>query len=132
MNLFSWVKENPPPGFPEYLAKSCEHAAIFRKPGAGRYIGPELVRDYVIAGTVRGAERGGHPSPKPVDVVRPVVGKLTPPQALVVDPFLGSGTMLIVAEQIDRVCRAVEIDPRYVQVAIDRWEAFTGNRAVKV
>jgi DNA modification methylase len=132
LNLFTWVKPNPPPGFPEYLAKSCEHAAIFRKPGPGRYVGPELVRDHIEMSTVTGEDRGGHPSPKPVDVVRPVVGKLTPPDGLIVDPFLGSGTMLIVAESIGRVCRGVELDPRFVQVTIDRWEAFTGSRAVKV
>ena len=48
------------------------------------------------------------------------------------DPFLGSGTSLIAAEQFERACLGIELNPQYCQVAIDRWEAFTGQRAVKV
>ena len=48
------------------------------------------------------------------------------------DPFAGSGTTLIAAEQLGRRCVAIEIEPRYVQIAIDRWEAFTGQTAVAV
>jgi DNA modification methylase len=132
LNLFTWIKPNPPPGFPEYLAKSCEHASLYRKPGAGRFISSDFVRDYVMLPTVVGAERGGHPSPKPVAVVRPVVEKLTAPGAILADPFLGSGTMLIVAEQLRRRARVVELSAAYCQVSIDRWEAFSGARAVKV
>jgi DNA modification methylase len=50
----------------------------------------------------------------------------------VYEPFCGSGTTLIAAEQLGRRCFAIEIEPRYVQVAIDRWEAFTESRAIKV
>ena len=46
--------------------------------------------------------------------------------------FADSGTSLIAAEQLHRRCLALEIEPRYVQVAIDRWEAFTGATATKV
>ena len=50
----------------------------------------------------------------------------------VYEPFAGSGTTFIAAEQLGRRCFAIEIEPRYVQVAIDRWAAFTGHPAVKV
>ena len=50
--------------------------------------------------------------------------------ARVYDPFLGSGTSLIAAEQTGRACYALELEPQYCQVAIDRWEAFTGQKAV--
>jgi DNA modification methylase len=49
----------------------------------------------------------------------------------VYDPFLGSGTTLIAAEQLGRRCYAIEIEPKYVDVAIARWEAFTGKKAEK-
>jgi DNA modification methylase len=52
--------------------------------------------------------------------------------AVVYEPFSGSGTTLIACEQLERACRAIEIEPSYVQMAIDRWEAFTGQKAVKV
>ena len=48
----------------------------------------------------------------------------------VLDPFSGSGTTIIAAEQLGRRCYAMEIEPRYVQVAIKRWQAFTGQTAV--
>jgi DNA modification methylase len=48
------------------------------------------------------------------------------------EPFAGSGTTLIAAEQLGRRCFAIEIEPVYVQIIIDRWEAFTGQTANKV
>jgi site-specific DNA-methyltransferase (adenine-specific)/site-specific DNA-methyltransferase (cytosine-N4-specific) len=47
----------------------------------------------------------------------------------VLDPFLGSGTTLIAAEQLDRTCYGIEIEPRYVDVVIERWETLTGGKA---
>jgi DNA modification methylase len=47
----------------------------------------------------------------------------------VYDPFSGSGTTIIAAEMTGRVCRAIELAPAYVDVAVRRWEAFTGQRA---
>ena len=45
------------------------------------------------------------------------------------EPFLGSGTQLIAAEKLGRVCYALEREPQYVDVAVKRWESFTGDRA---
>src|SRR6185437_4775442 len=47
----------------------------------------------------------------------------------VYDPFLGSGTTLIAAETTGRICLATELDPLYVDVAVKRWQAFTGKAA---
>jgi len=47
----------------------------------------------------------------------------------VYDPFLGSGTTLIAAEQTERACCGLEIDPRYVDVIVRRWQEFSGNTA---
>ena len=110
LNLFTWAKTNMMPGFPEYLNKCSEHASIFRKAGPGRYVGPEFVRDYIIAGAVTGEDRGGHPSPKPCEVLAPILGKLVPHEGLVVDPFLGSGSTLIASEQTRRRCVGVELE----------------------
>ena len=49
----------------------------------------------------------------------------------VYDPFVGSGTTIIAAEQARRRCYAMDIDPRYMQVAKERWERSTGQQAVK-
>ena len=70
-----------------------------------------------------------HSTQKPVECMRrPILNNSSPGQA-VYDPFLGSGTTLIAAETTGRVCLAVEIDPLYVDVAVRRWQAFTGGKA---
>jgi DNA modification methylase len=70
-----------------------------------------------------------HSTQKPVECMRrPMQNNSNPGQA-VYDPFLGSGTTLIAAETIGRVCLAMELEPRYVDVAERRWQAFTGMMA---
>jgi DNA modification methylase len=59
---------------------------------------------------------------------RPIENNSSPGRA-VYDPFLGSGTTLIAAEMTGRACHAIELNPSYVDVAIRRWQAFTGETA---
>jgi DNA modification methylase len=73
-----------------------------------------------------------HPTQKPVALYEAPITNHLRRGEVVYDPFLGSGTALIAAERLGRRCYAVEIDPRYAQVAIERWEQFTGQKAVKV
>jgi DNA modification methylase len=71
-----------------------------------------------------------HGTQKPVECLRrPMLNNSAPGRA-VYEPFCGSGTCLIAAETIGRACLAVELDPAYVDVAVQRWEAFTGETAV--
>ena len=67
-------------------------------------------------------------------VALPVKGILlmSEPGDLVVDPFLGSGSTLIAAEKTGRICYAMELDPTYVDVAVQRWEEYTGQKAKKL
>ena len=71
------------------------------------------------------------PVMKPLEFVERAIENSSRPGELVLDLFLGSGTTLIAAERTGRVCAAVELDPHYVDVAVARWEAFTGAVAVK-
>jgi DNA modification methylase len=73
-----------------------------------------------------------HPTQKPVALYEAPIGNHLRRGEPVYDPFLGSGTALIAAERLGRRCYAMEIDPRYVQVAIERWQLFTGEEAVKL
>ena len=73
----------------------------------------------------------GHGTQKPVRLFEIPIGNHTLEGDAVYDPFCGSGTALIAAEKIGRPCLAMEIDPRYVQVAVTRWEAYTGARATR-
>lgn len=71
----------------------------------------------------------GHGTQKPVECMkRPIENNSSPGQA-VYEPFSGSGTTIIAAEMTGRSCHAIEIDPAYVDVAITRWQNFTGLKA---
>ena len=71
-----------------------------------------------------------HGTQKPVECMRrPILNNSSPGQA-VYEPFMGSGTTLIAAETTGRICYGVELNPVYVDVAIERWQAFTGKEAV--
>lgn len=66
-----------------------------------------------------------HPTMKPVDLIEQVISMTD--DNIVIDPYLGSGTTLIACERLNRKCRAVEISPAYVAVAIQRWVDVTGG-----
>ena len=70
-----------------------------------------------------------HPTVKPVALVADAIRDCSKQGDIVLDPFCGSGTILIAAERTGRKARALEIDPAYVDVAIRRWEALTGKSA---
>lgn len=71
----------------------------------------------------------GHGTQKPVECMkRPIENNSSPGQA-VYEPFSGSGTTIIAAEMTGRACYAIELSPAYVDVAVKRWQAFTGERA---
>jgi DNA modification methylase len=71
-----------------------------------------------------------HPTVKPVGLVADAIKDCSKRGGLVLDPFCGSGTILIAAERTGRKARAIEIDPLYVDVAIQRWETYTGKSAI--
>lgn len=71
----------------------------------------------------------GHGTQKPVECMkRPIENNSSPGQA-VYEPFSGSGTTIIAAEMTGRSCHAIELDPKYVDVAVKRWQNFTGKDA---
>lgn len=71
-----------------------------------------------------------HPTMKPLPLVERSLVNSSLPGDVVLDPFVGSGTTLIVCEQLGRQCRAVELDPIYAAVTIERWHMLTGESPV--
>jgi DNA modification methylase len=70
-----------------------------------------------------------HPTMKPVETIRRPITYHTKPGGLLYEPFCGSGTALIAAEETGRICYAMELSPAYVDAAVARWCAFTGREA---
>jgi DNA modification methylase len=71
-----------------------------------------------------------HPTQKPISLCEDFFIRWGKPNDLVVDLFLGSGSTLIACEKTGRKCYGLEIDPKYCDVIISRWEKFTGQQAV--
>jgi len=72
-----------------------------------------------------------HPTIKPVELVADAILDCTARGDVVLDTFLGSGTTVIAAERTGRVCYGIELDPRYVDTIVRRWQVFTGQSAVQ-
>jgi DNA modification methylase len=72
-----------------------------------------------------------HPTMKPVKLVRDLIATSSRPDQIVLDPFMGSGTTLIAAEQTGRQCYGLELAPAFCDVIVQRWEEFTGQKATR-
>jgi DNA modification methylase len=74
-------------------------------------------------------EKFDHPTQKPVELMRKPILNHTKRGELVYEPFLGSGTTLAPAELTERVCIGIELDPKYVDVIVQRWQTLSGKQA---
>jgi DNA modification methylase len=81
-------------------------------------------------GKSRMADLADHPTVKPVALVADAIRDVTKPGEIVLDAFMGSGTTILAAERTKRVGYGIDIEPAYIDVAIRRWEAMTGQEAV--
>ncbi|MBF6604996.1 MAG: DNA modification methylase [Chloroflexi bacterium] len=79
----------------------------------------------------RPAESPLHPTMKPLALIERAIANSSTIGDLVLDAFIGSGSTLIAAERSGRVCAGIELDPVYVEVALARWERFTGQTALR-
>lgn len=71
-----------------------------------------------------------HPTMKPIRLVGRLIKNSSKPKENVIDFFGGSGSTLIACEELGRTCYTMELDPKYVDVIVDRWETLTGEKAV--
>lgn len=75
---------------------------------------------------------GGHATPKPIALCSRAIKSSSVEKEIVLDVFGGSGSTLIAAEKLGRKCYMMELDPRYVDVIVQRWEDYTGQEAIKL
>lgn len=99
------------------------------KGGAGWYGDNSQVSVFAVPKPKRSDE---HPTMKPLELIEIGIKNSSAVGDVVFEPFSGSGSTLLACERLSRKCRAIEIDPRFVQVAIARWEKMTGRKAVKL
>ena len=104
-----------------------KNAPWYGKPGENSTIWNAPSPKFIMGGS--GEDKFDHPTQKPVELMRKPILNHTKPGELVYDPFVGSGTTLAAAEVTGRVCCGLEIDPKYVDVVIERWQALSGEKA---
>lgn len=140
LNLCVWVKSNG--GMGSMYRSRHELVLVFKKGHTPHINNVQLGRygrnrtnvweyDGCSTGTKeRRADLALHPTVKPAEMIADAIKDASKPRGLILDPFLGAGTTLIACEMTGRVCAGLELDPRYVDVAIRRWEAYTGGEAL--
>jgi DNA modification methylase len=73
-----------------------------------------------------------HPTMKPVELVERAVVNSSKSRDIIMDCFGGSGTTMIACEKLNRQCRMIELDPKYCDVIVKRWEDYTGQKAERM
>ena len=95
----------------------------------------ELIREITEPSTVinenKPTRNGEHPTMKPVGLLSRQIRNSSRIGEKVLDLFGGSGSTLVACEQLDRVCYMMELDPKYCDVIVKRWETLTGEKAKK-
>src|SRR5215470_3243303 len=140
LNLVVWVKTNGGQG--SFYRSQHEHVGVFRVGEAAHLNNIELGRHgrsrsnvwhYAGVNTFRAGrldELKCHPTVKPVALVADAIKDCTRRGDVVLDTFCGSGTTILAAERVGRRAYTLEIEPRFVDVAIKRWQAFSGKDAI--
>ena len=143
-NLCVWVKSTP--GMGSFYRSAHELILVFKN-GRARHRNNIQLGQYgrnrtnvwtypSINSFGRSGEEGNllalHPTVKPVRLVVDALLDCSARGDIVLDSFLGSGTSLVAAERTGRKCRGIELDPLYIDVAIRRWQALTGDKAIHV
>ncbi len=138
--LCIWAKDNG--GMGTFYRSQHELVFVFKKGDAPHINNFELgqhgryrtnVWNYPGVNTFKGKGYellAMHPTVKPVSLIADAIRDCSHRKGIVLDPFAGSGTILIAAERTGRHARAIELDPQYVDVAINRWQRVTGKQAV--
>ncbi len=139
-NIVVWVKSNGGQG--SFYRSQHELICIFKKGNAAHTNSFELgqhgrsrtnVWSYAGVNSFKAGrqdELNLHPTVKPVRLVADAMLDCSSRGTIVLDPFIGSGTTIIAGESVGRRAYGIELDPRYVDVAVRRWQEFTGKDAI--
>jgi DNA modification methylase len=105
-------KKNAP-----WFGRPVENSTIWNSPSP----------KFIIGGSAE--DKVDHPTQKPIELMRKPILNHTKPGELVYEPFLDSGTTLAAAEVTQRLCCGLELDPKYADVVVERWQKLSGKKA---
>jgi len=125
-SLIVWHKLKAHYGAPSAHYCQKHEPCLYAVNGSAGFIGPS--NEVTVWEIEQPSRNEFHPTQKPIECMARAIRNHDAP--IVYDPFLGSGTTLVAAEQLDRRCFGMEIDPSYCDVIVKRWENLTGEKAV--
>lgn len=142
-NICVWAKDNA--GMGSLYRSQHEFVFVFKHGRAAHHNNVQLgqygryrsnIWRYPCANTMsRSSEEGNllalHPTVKPVALIADAILDVSARGDIVLDPFLGSGSTLMAAERVGRICYGMELDPLYVDTIIRRWQKWTGGTAIQ-
>ena len=136
-NLLMWHKTNTPPMVNNNFFADTEYLLYFHK---GKRIWNnglkpiDIYKKYFVSSMSEGKKDDGdlHPTMKPISLISNEIKICSQENGVVLDLFGGSGSTLIACEQLNRKCYMMEYLPKYIDVIIQRWENFTGEKAIKL
>lgn len=139
-NILVWCKTNPTPFTAGTFLPDVEYILYFSKKKGDKIwnnsLKPtEIYKKYYISSKLEGRKNANadlHPTMKPIELITNRIKISSNQNGIVLDLFGGSGSTLIACEQTDRTCYMCELDPKYCDVIIKRYENFTGDTAVKI
>lgn len=130
-NILFWKKPNAMPMGGSHRP-DVEYLLLFRRSATWNNALPDVNYSKCLEfGRVTDAiETGGHPTPKPIELIENEILISSKNEGVVVDFFMGSGSTLIAAHKRNRACYGMELDAKYVDVIVNRWQKFSGQDAV--
>ena len=133
-NILVWCKDNPTPMTNNTFLPDVEYLLYFYQNGRiwNNGLDVSVYKKYYNSNKMEGRKEAGnvHPTIKPIKIIADKVQICSNKNGIVVDLFGGSGSTLIACEQLNRKCYMCELDPHYCDVILERYENFTGKKAV--
>jgi site-specific DNA-methyltransferase (adenine-specific) len=117
---FYWVKTNPPPQPRDNFCSGIETAVVATKGVVKKWYGGGWYRNYFECPIVTNEDRTNHPTQKPIKIMSYLMSAITDKGDLILDPFMGSGTTLVAAQNEGRRAIGIELDDSYCAIAVDR------------
>lgn len=128
-SVLIWAKNNATFGRADYFWKHEPILYGWREGGAHTWHGDN--KQDTIWNVNRPSKSESHPTMKPIELIEKAILNSSKQEDVVLDLFLGSGSTLIASEKTGRICYGMELDPKYVDVIVQRYVDYTGNATIK-
>lgn len=132
-DIFTWHKTNPMPTHNNCYPPDTEYCLMFREKGTGMGGTMETLRKYYISPlNVNDKKLYNHPTIKPLEVVKNHIFNSSKENDIVLDPFMGSGTVGVACKELNRRYIGFEINKEYHKIAVDRLNGINANGQMSI